>query len=177
VIVVRMAVIGWKPPLARAQTSDPSVEQRLNDVQSAREAAEELIVDQECATLNADRAFALSRIGLQTDDGLTCAAKLIDALSIEKIAGHPDLLVAPNALWRLVDRAVVRPERRPAIRALLERIRSQIDHPMRAHAWLGLRMLDREDGTLVLQGSPLPCVAATYGTSRCAPPAHTSDAS
>lgn len=117
------------------------------------EAAEVLVVEDLCKGLPKNNAMDLARIGYETDAGLICVVKLIDALAVERIVGDAGIVSASDGLWRLVDRAIIRKTRRAAIRGVLDKIRLQLDHPLRSEAWLGLRVLDKEDGTVHRVGS------------------------
>lgn len=134
------------------------------------EEAERIVVEEGCKEKpNPEVIRKFSHVGYDTDDGLVCAARIIDALSIEKVLGEPGLLTASDTLWRIVDRGILNKRRRHAIGDILNRVRITLDHPLRSEAWLGLRLLEREEGNIqrigIVPYMPVPAthVAALTG--------------
>lgn len=122
---------------------------------STRSDAEAIIQKEFCKGDMTAAAKHLTKIGLETDDGLLCAAKLIDYLSLSAIQKDPEILTAAETLWRLTARALVRPDRSAAILKVLVAIVSFYDqtrerhrHPLRDDALLAIRLIDKEQGRL-----------------------------
>lgn len=135
------------------------IDPRLDDMRAQREDAEKKVIEEFCSKTDAQSILKLSLVGFESDDGLVCAQKIIAALSINRIGGDPGLISASESIWRLVERAIIRVDRRQPIRALLEKIRVDLNHPLRSEAWLGLKVLDKEEGVLVRQGTPLRSIS------------------
>ena len=112
--------------------------------------AEAVVVKELCGDMFSRSMEKLARIGYDTDAGISCAEKLIHSLSLSKIEESPNILSASEVLWRLVGRALVRPERKEAIRKVLKSVALARDHTLNIQARLALRMLAEEEGTLVL---------------------------
>lgn len=123
---------------------------------NTRSEAEAIIQNAFCQGDLDTNAKHLFKIGFETDNGLLCAAKLIDHLSLSAIQRTPETLTAADTLWRLTGRALVRPDRAEAIMKVLSAIVSfkdesheeRVDHPLKDDALLAIWLINKEQGKL-----------------------------
>lgn len=152
-------VMRWVAGLLVAAALGQGVQ--AQDLSAPREAAERLVVEGACVAPTPEQAVELSQIILADADGLACATKIIDLLSVQKVAGDPGLVRGADALWSLADLAIVDAAKRPAVRGILDGVRMRLDHPLRSDAWLALKQLDLEEGVLKVAGDPATAAVPT----------------
>lgn len=147
--VARSVIAGWLLSLLCAVCTAQSLD-------AAKEAAEKVIVETVCSPPTQDNLRRLGRVAFKSAEGIKCISNLLRSISLTTVAQDPSLIAGSDLLWSLVDLAESSPPTQQQARIVFEAIEGDVDHPLRAEAWLALRALDKAEGSYKLVDGVVP---------------------